>query len=396
MIKRKIGLIELYSHSEVLLTMYQLLRLDFEVTVFTTQKIHKDAQEFFGERLENWIINSPKNSKENFVSGNFAHFNMQDLLIFITLIDSYRFFSRINFSPKTILIIHNVNALLQSQENRWFNTSSVKMYLLDLLVFFRNYIRRDAFYKRKMLHNFDHFSFPSEQVTSYAKALRTNFTNKIIAPLPFAFFTINQREKARNPSIIISIPGVVFEHVRDYELAFQVFSELVPSLQQKVTLQFLGSAETEYGVVLMNKFQTLENDNFEIIFFQKFLSQNEFDRLLRRTDFAILPIKQLKKFGIIQEIYGISNITGGINDVLRFGIPTLLIDHYKVDKIEQSIVAYFKDKDSLLELVKDWIINSKFEIIRKDAIPILEHKNEENTRLRIVNLLNGILLRNVK
>jgi len=188
MSKTKIGLVELYNHSEVLLTFYRLLQNDFEVTVFTTQKIKKESEDFFSKKLNNWISKPEDEIKERFVNIHFSKFEEQDVLIFITLIDEYRFFSKIKFKAKTILIIHNVNTLLQPEKNVLLDNSSTKNYATDALRYLRNSFRRDNFYKRKLLQNFDHLAFPSDNLTTYAKSLKTDFSEKIIDATPFSFF----------------------------------------------------------------------------------------------------------------------------------------------------------------------------------------------------------------
>ena len=54
--RRKVGLVELYGHNEVLYILYRLLKNDFEVSVWTTNGIMKDAEDYFEKELKRYQV----------------------------------------------------------------------------------------------------------------------------------------------------------------------------------------------------------------------------------------------------------------------------------------------------------------------------------------------------
>mgnify|MGYP000377040243 FL=1 len=122
--KTKIALIELYGHNEVLYILFRLLKGDFEISVFTTQEIMQDAEDYFDDRLENWNSQSLSESKENFIKRHIQVLNNQDIVIFITLVSSFRFFAKTIFEAKTIFLIHNINTMLLPEQKFWIDQSS--------------------------------------------------------------------------------------------------------------------------------------------------------------------------------------------------------------------------------------------------------------------------------
>ena len=387
--KRKIALVELYGHNEVLYILYRLLKHDFEVSVLTTFEILQDAEDYFDEKLNNWKAQPLAESKEQFVKRQLQFLNNQDIIIFITLVSSFRFFAKITFTAKTILLIHNVNTMLLFKDKLWINRSSLPLFSKDALRFLLDKIKRTSFHKRLLLEKMNYLSYSSYNLTYYAKSITNHYDDKIIDPLPLSFF--NNYEVEKSKTIIISIPGVVLEEARDYLMVYEVFKELHFKTEKVIQLQLLGNSNSDYGKEIVNKFQELESDNFKLISFLKPLSQKEFDHSLKKTDFMILPIRKYRQFGIIKEEYGKTNISGGLNDMIRFGIPVLLYDHYKTEKWFEPLVSTFKNRTELGVKFRDWIENSTYLKLREVATPKLMKMNEDRTRISLINQINFFL-----
>ena len=388
--KKKIAIIELYGHSEVLYVLFKLLENDFELTVFTTQEIHLDAKDYFGTTLNNWQIKPSNISIEDFIQERLVLLDSQNLILFITLISSIRFFSKMNFRPLTIAVIHNVNTSFNFDNSIWVDKSSIQNYTFDVIKFLRSKIRREVFFKHKLLQKINYISFSSKNLSIYAKSISPKFQDKIIEPLPFSFFEEAKIGESES-QIIISISGRVDNRLRDYEVILNTLKEIIPFNKKKIILQLLGSTNRSYGEKLVREIEDLENDNFKLVYFEKLLSQKEFDYFLKRTDFMILPSKRHKKFGIIKEEYGKSTISGGLNEIVRFGIPTLLSDSYKTETKFEPLISTFRDQQELLEKLNDWIEHSRYLEIKNTALPKLEKINEENTRTKLVNRIEKLL-----
>ena len=293
------------------------------------------------------------------------------------------------FEAKTIFLIHNINTMLLPEQKLWIDQSSGINFSKDCLRFLIAKIRSNGFYKKQLLDRMIYISFPSSTLTDYAKSITNQYDDKIIESLPLSFYESYIMEN--NDSIIISVPGVILEEARDYCILYEAFKKLLVKSERTIQLQLLGNSNNDFGKKIVSKFQQLESDNFELIFFRKQLSQRNYDKFLRKTDFMILPIQKYRKFGIIKEEYGKSNISGGLNDIVRFGIPTLLIYSYKSERRFKPLISTFRDKDELAIKLNDWIENSRYLEIREAAQPILEKLNEENTRINLVKRIKKML-----
>ena len=389
--RRKVGLVELYGHNEVLYILYRLLKNDFEVSVWTTNGIRKDAENYFEKELKNWYGQLEKESKEQFMKRHFSQLNEQHILIFITLISSYQFFANTTFRAKTILIVHNVNTMLYSKGNFRLDKSSFQHFIFDLLRLGRDKFQRVNFYKKKLLQSMDYISFASPTLSNYAKSITNEYDKKIIAPLPFGFYEDEKEETQKRDTIIISIPGAVMQRARDYKMLYDVMAQVIPTTKKKVCLQLLGNSENESGKNIIKFFKKLESDNFQLVYFQQSLAQKEFDSFLRNTDFMILPLHKYRKFGLCQEVIGLSGISGGLNDILRFGIPALVTKDYSVEKEISPLIDYFADKNELQEILQEWIDDSIYIAIRKRGKLYLNDFDQQKTTFQVVKILNDIL-----
>lgn len=384
--KKKMGLVELYGHNEVLYNFYKLLRNDFDLVIFTTHSIFVDAQDYFGEDLKNWKIKPDSMAIESFVKDQLPELNTHDIIIFTTLTSSFKCFAAINFRPLTILAIHNVNAYLNFKKSIWLDQSSVQNFIYDLLRLLRTSLRRDLFFKGKILEKFDYLFFSSGNLNAYAREFTPTFSAKILPPIPFSFYEKNQKTISQN-QIIISIPGSVSQQLKDYEMLYQALKKLLPKVRRSIRLQLLGISK--YGAE--RQIRQLENDTFEVISFDQYLSQKKFDQMLKQSDFVILPIKKYKKFGITRERYGTSSISGGVNDIIRFGLPTLLIDSYEIDTLFAPLISTFSDAEELSEKMIIWINQAKYIEIKNAALPKLAVINEENARTQLVKQFTRLL-----
>lgn len=377
--KRKIGLVELYGHSEVLFILYRLLKSDYDLSVFTTESIKQDAEDYFEEKKNKWKSQPSKISKEKFIQNHLKEINQQDILIFITLISSYRFFAKTTFKPKTILVVHNVNTMLLPIKKRWIDNSSISSYTFDILRLMREFFLRTYFYKKQLLQQMDLISFASPTLTNYAQSITNQYNQKIIEPLPFGFYEHQRRKSKSLNEVTISIPGVVTQVARDYEMLFAVFKKVIIATRKKIILQLLGNSNNKSGKRIVQELKKLEGEKFQLNYFSQPLAQKEYDTCLINTHFMILPIKKFRKFGLCREEYGVSNISGSVNDMLRFGIPAILVEHYKVEKPLHSLVHYFRNEDELEKMLVEWIETSKYTGISKEAIPILGNFSKEKS-----------------
>ncbi len=389
---KKIGLIELYSHSEVLYNFCKILTKtnDYELTVFTQKFIYEDAPACLKKSPSiQWFFISKKENHPSFITMHLERLNECRVLILVTIASNFRFYSALKFRAKTILVVHNANALLRPSKSIRFSLFSFPtdwFRLCKVLIF------RDFYFKKKMLKNFDYLSLPSQFV--YRQVEKKSFLRpeKLCRPLPFAFFEGKQKDILFHEKITIAIPGTITDESRDYELVFKAFKEAIPDFDLHIQLVLLGRPKGGYGRRVIRKFQSLECEHFEVMSFGESVPQEEYEVWLRKCDFLILPLMRFAKYGIYREELGFTKISGSLNDMIRFGKPALIPDFYPLEKELQKLVAVFSDAGELSEKLSGWIQNRTFESLRPIILEGLLGFSEEKKRLEFQNVIQEIIL----
>jgi len=93
--------------------------------------------------------------------------------------------------------------------------------------------------------------------------------------------------------------------------------------------------------------------------FNETIPHDEYENWLHVSDFLILPLKPETKNHIYKEHLGFSKISGGINDMIRHGIPALIPSYYPIDKGLEKMIEQFTSED-LSEILLDWINEKKY------------------------------------
>jgi len=387
--QKKLALIEPYHHSEVLRTFAQFfLHLGWQVAVFTNQQVKEDCYELPASPEVEWYIPQAENTLQ-FINQHQARLEDCDLVIFVTLLSLDGLaFRPIDIKPKTILVIHNGNTFFAAAENVNI-ASAFKGGPKDLLRWFLFWGRNERKRKQRLLENFDYLSLAAASMSDYfVQQKRLTDSYKFMDPLPFAFFEgIPKKEKK---SIRIGITGTVRGEGRDYEKVWKAFQKLVPELRESVDLVFLGGAKSKYAKDLLNAFQEIENDFFKIQFAPDFIAQKEFDIELRKVDFLIMPLKESYHLGPIQEIYGHTNISGGVNDMIRFGIPALISPYYPLSSELEEMSERYESVEDLTRLLKQWIEERRFQKIREKVPQLLANYQKEILAKRLAEELDTI------
>jgi len=387
---KKIGLIELYSHSEVLYNFCTIIikTEDCQLAVFTQKFIYEDAPDCLKKSPSiQWFFISKKENHPSFATRNLEQLNECAVLIFVTIASNFRFYSTLNFQAKTILLVHNANAVLCPSKSIRLSLFS---FPIDWLRLCKVLIFRDFYFKKKMLENFDYLSLPNRFVYRQVEKNGLMPSEKLCRPLPFAFFEGKHQSIAVIEKITIAIPGTITDESRDYELVFKAFKEAIPDFENPIQLALLGRPKGRYGRRIIRQFQSLECGHFEVTSFQKAVPQQKYDDWLRKSDFLILPLKRFAKYGIYREKVGFTKISGSVNDMIRFGKPALIPSFYPLEKELQKMVAVFSDAGQLAEKLSGWIRDRTFEGLRAVASEGLVGFSEERKRLELEKVIEDI------
>ena len=377
--QKKIALIELHHHSEVLRTFAQLfLALNWQICILTNEQVRADLYELSGAPIL-WSLQKKGEKSAAFIQRQQTIVDDCQLAIFVTLVSEFSTLQTPikSLTPKTILIIHNGNTFFAAPANLSISPTFPQIGKdLAKMIFF--YLAGQNRKRQAMLKAFDYLSLAAPSMMDhFYKQQKSSFRNyQYIPPLPFAFFE-GLPEARNNSTIRIAIPGTLREEGRDYHKVLHAFQQLAPELETPVQLIFLGGAQSAYAQQLISKFQAIEQEHFKIKYTNQFIAQKDFDAQLRTIDFLILPLTKSYRLGIIREEYGHTNISGGINDMIRFGIPALISGNYPLTPALQQMTAAYDTTADLRDLLLQWLTQKDFQVIRDKAPQLLAPYRKE-------------------
>ncbi|WP_373549431.1 hypothetical protein [Haliscomenobacter sp.] len=360
---KKIALVELQEHQEVLYGLIDLLLLQaVEIHVFAPAYMQEERKVEWQENEQlHWTSKSPQNSIPQFIQQVKTQLDAVDLIVFTTLVKHFAFFAQHTFAPPTVLLIHKGNAFFAPQSN--LSIRSFK----DGLRFLRSLWRREDFFRKKLLKKITYYSFTDPLIQEYMQPFLPS-SCRFLSALPFVFYTPNS--PCFNAPIQIVVPGTVSALTRDFELFFLALQKADAQLATTVELIFLGKASGPRAKPLFDLVQSSRFQNINIQTFSEMLPEQEYQKQLQTADFLLLPLREQIQFGTTQESYGKTSISGGINDMLRFGKPALVPDFYPLDPALQSLSQSFHDAESLADLLTKWVNERSYFTLAEQA-PIL-------------------------
>jgi hypothetical protein len=386
-ISKKIALIELQAHAEVLYFFANLLNDDFELKILTTASIFENAPNLLKNNPKNdWIIHESTQAIPSFIDRNIPILNTCHCTIFITIVRDFRYFSKLKLTTKKIMVVHNSHAAFQPFSAISLNFTMTFDYFLDLLRVGKFLVFQEFLYKKRLLRNFDLLLVPSP----FIKEMVLNFLQPAqpdkIKSLEFAYFEKNAKNDVKSP-VNITIPGTISDEGRDYEMVVQAWRRIIPKLKLPVQLILAGRPKGIYGEKITRKIEELVNENFSVLLFKKSIPQLEYEDILTQTDFVILPLKKRVKYGIYQEINGLSKITGSVNDQIRFAIPALISSDYPLSVEVENISQRFKNAEDLAVTLVDWINNRKFEKLEQKRLMLQGKYTFEVVKTELLTIL---------
>lgn len=341
----KIAIIELYGHIEVMYAAMLHFNGNF-LTLYTTKNGVGDMPEKIKRlQVEKSYVLHENDTKPKFIKNHFSRIQSNDLIIFTTVLGEFSFWSKIKWTPETLLVIHNGNYWFD-----FFHSISIES-IKDVLRLIRTVWKREFYHRKKILLNTNYILFPNNLISSY-------FIEKVLVEPEkvkpsFPFYWKETVEKVDSKEFNIIVPGTVYDQSREYSELLKALMQIAQVLKTSVNLVFLGNVRTKYGKQVLNEFRRLSNDFLKIVSFKNYIPQRVYDDWLKKADCLILPIKEQMKYGICKEIPGKTKITGTINDMHRFNIPTLLPDHYYMESPCPKNVSFYSDHIDLIEKLND-------------------------------------------
>ena len=290
-----------------------------------------------------------------------------DIVIFSTLTHQHAKFLPIAKQFPTIWIIHNIHSTLAPHTHKWDSYHFFHNQLLDTFKYqFYKFIR---FYKnQEALLQMAYLSFPSNVLTQYAQLLRPDLKPKILGTIPFYFHRSEQSSGYVEDTFEVVLPGGIKPAQRSYTPIYEAMQNVLKQVDKAIRLIFLGDGSPHIAKQVINKFRFLENKRFEVIYFNETVNQAIYEKHLNRSHLLILPLKPTFKNGIFYEKFGLSTISGTINDGLRHNKYMLVPEFYPISKDQSYLIHHYQDAKDLTLRILDFI--QKNEPIRT---PITHH-----------------------
>ncbi|MBR9859221.1 hypothetical protein GYB22_00420 [bacterium] len=369
----QISLLEFNYHPEVLRSFCKISEgLDIDLHIYTRARIWKyvhlyeDDKELPDNIKLKLLVD---NSLAKFISNNLNQINGSDILIFNTLASDFSTFLRFQFKPNTVLRIHNSNAYFGTLME-YFSLKLDPLYLWkDFSHFVRNTIyRRLEFNRRKFVENIDYFAFTTEEIRQYAlEKFELKSENTVV--LPFSFITEKSKSgkvETADKIITCGIIGRVDKRNRDYQEVVEAVKKYVKEDSKTLKLILLGSAAGKYGNSIVQQLKQLQGPRFILEYFETYIDQDTFNNKINELDYIIVPVVQKTRYTVYTEYYGLTKISGSINDIITFRKPGIVKDFYPLDQKLESICFRYHDAQSLYEAMLSWSDRMKLDELDVD------------------------------
>ena len=358
--QKKIALIELYEHSEVLRSCYeQCEEIGVQILVATSPKIKEDLENagLKVERAE-WILLEEGWEVGRFLKIHEAKFMACSQVFLLTVNRPFVQFTNLTFLDKTTLLIHNAHAFLAPTKHLNWNWSN---WVGTLFRHLRFLLSGDRYHLRYLLEAVSVWAFPSDFCRSYALQNDWVPVNRSTMTLHLGVYR-DSSLPSNKESIQVCIPGTVKSNGRDYSTIIQAFEQILPTCQEKVVLVLLGSPKGTYGHAVQKQFRRLSiiYPHFYVQTYSDPVSQDIYDSQLLNADFLVLAVGKYARYNAYYERLGYSTITGTANDMLRFGRPTLLPHTYPMGGSGSILIEHYRGRDDLAMLLADWIKSKKY------------------------------------
>lgn len=340
------AIIELAHHNEVVRAYaISLVSQEIKISIFTTSWILEQYYDLRDHPLITWHIKEQEESSFQFIHRVKEPIDKCSCVILTSLEDGEKGFLKNSFSIASYLVVHDVHTLFEYKNN--LNFSGIKSLGRVLKHIFFGILKMRAL----SASTFDYFILPSGEVYKYVQS-KPYFNNRfLVAP-----FAINDEisELLDHDCVRITIPGIVDDKSRDYLPVIHAISTLEP-LKAQVQLCLLGKPSSKYGRSVVDKFNELKSESVDILSFNQFIPQKQFDKIMRETDFLICPMNKVMKFGPVNEKNGFSCVSGNMNDIIRFGLPSLIPDYYPLPANLKNVITQYRDASNLNSILTEWI-----------------------------------------
>ena len=346
-LQTSIAIIELYQHHEVLRHYCGLLKgSDHKVKIFCSSMVHQMLEDLHDQPSFEWVVSTKNESIPSSLSSNYSLIKEAKLVFITTALNNFKAFYQLSKINKTILLVHNAQSFLAPQASL-----SPNLDLSDRLRWLKIQLNRSHYYKKQLLKSLVGLVFPTEIVLEYIQDRFKIPTHLKLAALPFVSY--EQQTTSSTDRVIITVPCTVTSVLRDYELVLSSLKKIKDKLTKDIHLILLGKPKGD-GSKIIADFQKLDSPTIKVTTFHETISVKTYEHWLKVSHFLILPLRQYGKNYIYQEQLGYTKISGGINDMIRFGIPALVPAYYPLSQELENLVEKY-DEGELPNKILTWV-----------------------------------------
>lgn len=347
--KKKIILIELLHHHEVLPSAYQfflkkwfdckIVLWEYLLDKVQIEKINLICQQPYRiKRLNKWLFSLKKfffNIKLFFNTFKEIKQNTEQIINYINKENpDYIYFNTTN----NIFMFPFLNFLLKSKLQ---NKCIYMIHSTDLDCIQANNII-EKWYKKVMYRKLNILYINSNSLIVLGNYLYIpNFLKKK------DIHCINNRVLKKNNlskfnKITFVIPWKVDYSRRDYDYVFESLSKLLkerPEIKNKVELILLWKCDIQ---IMERKLKTYKIDSL-VKLYDRFISEEEFEKTIMRSHFVTIPVRKNLN-------YGKYKISGLFGDAVSYGLPIIIPDSYaKWFDFGKGIIKYDDNLDRVFE-----------------------------------------------
>lgn len=376
---KNIGVLEFHCHVRYLYTLAKTCKTkQTNVTIFTNEDLYSKLKTYIEDTSDYEIVLKKENeSIRNFLKRVEKICNERIDLLFINTFQLTCFYlpRYLSFNPKckTIFTIHTVNA--------WLKPKIVFDYKQILRTIDTNISSFVG--PRLILPKYSAVNVIYPTLKDYI-ANKTDY-KKPVYTIPFGYFDEKTFEDKSNKDgkIRFVITGQIEEHRRDYDTIIDAFEKIFPKYNDKIELILLGYPVGIYGAKIIKRCKDLKEKNYNVKCFESFVPEEEYNDLMKKVDFIILPIKiKSKGMGIIPEYYGITKGNAGIFEGIQYAKPMIIPEEFNIVKELKSSTLSYKNSKYLEKILSDIMEN-------KNIVKKLKQNAFENSKNFSLNVLQG-------
>lgn len=361
---KNIGILEFHCHVKYLYTLAKICKTkDTNVTIFTTKDLFSKVTTYI-KNINDYeiILKDNDESLSDFFQRVEKICNEKIDLLFIntiqkTMLDFPLFFS---FKPKCkmILTIHTANA--------WF----YKKPSVDFKKIFRTVDTNiSTFFGRKMiLPKFNAVNVIYSPIKDFIVE-KTPYSKPVFT-FPFGFYDkVAEKKTKKDDEIIFVVPGQVEEHRRDYDVVMDAFKNVFKKHGNKIKLYLLGYPVGVYGKRIHNRSEELKKQGYNIMFYDDFVPEDEYNDTMKNVDFLILPIKILSRgVGVTPEYYGTTKGSAAVFEAIQYARPMVVPDEFNMLSEMESSTLKYKNASDMADQINKLVENhDKIKSLQNEA-----------------------------